>query len=315
MALEGKAPDVARDVDKEKLASDEGCEDITKLLDSVFLQDVNTRSYLAFKSFFSFKRSSGMNLIEFTTQYEKLYADMKKYQMTLPEPVRAYMLLDALNIPEENEKLARATLDEVKYDNMKAKILRIFGDNSDTSERAPDVKIEPVDVYYTKSGNVYNNRGKGQRGRARAGRGERKGNYRGNNRVQDKRSFTDGQRECFVCKSKEHLSYQCPKNENRKKCFICDSPEHLADRCPNRTERSGNDEQVHYTLINIASEGKTEIAHTTLMNVDESNQLSSLVKDTLGMAILDSGCMKTVVGEKWLSIYFNMLDEKDKAKF
>ena len=50
------------------------------------------------------------------------------------------------------------------------------------------------------------------------------------------------------------------------------------------------------------------------MNVDESNQLSSLVKDTLGMAILYSGYTKTVVGEKWISIYFDMLDDKDKAK-
>ena len=94
--------------------------------------------------------------------------------MKLPEAFRAYMLLDAANIPEENEKLARATLDYRTYDNMKAKLLRIFGDNSDVNERAPEVKIEPADVYYTRPGNSSNHfSGKShqqrRRGRARAG--------------------------------------------------------------------------------------------------------------------------------------------------
>ena len=84
LALEGKAREAVCDVDKTKLGSDEGGKEIISVLDGVFLKDANTRAYLAFKSFYNFKRTSGMTIIDFITQYEKLYSEIKKYDMKLP---------------------------------------------------------------------------------------------------------------------------------------------------------------------------------------------------------------------------------------
>ena len=100
----------------------------------------------------------------------------------------------------------------------------------------------------------------------------------------------------------------------------------MANRCPNRTnerystERHSTErfptEQVNYTLITVKEEMlQEERTQHTMMNTTENvDQLNSLVKDTLGMALLDSGCTKTVVGAEWLSVYMSMLDEKDKEK-
>ena len=173
-ALEGKARDVVRDIDKTKLASDTGVEEIINILESTFLKDENTRAYLAFNSFYNFRRTSGMTIVEFMTQYEKLYSEMKKYDMKLPEAVSAFMLLNAVNISDENERLARATLSKITYDEMKSKIMQIFAESCEDDEKAPDIKSEISDVFYSRQGNSTNNnfRKRGNRGRGR-------GSYRG----------------------------------------------------------------------------------------------------------------------------------------
>ena len=48
--------------------------------------------------------------------------------MTLPDGVKAFFLLKAANFAVDNEKLARATVGELTYDNMKEKCKKIFGE-------------------------------------------------------------------------------------------------------------------------------------------------------------------------------------------
>ena len=48
--------------------------------------------------------------------------------MDLPEGVQAFFLLNAANMTEENEKLARTTAGKLIYSYMKETIMRIFGD-------------------------------------------------------------------------------------------------------------------------------------------------------------------------------------------
>ena len=60
LALEGKAREAVRDIDKQKLSSDGGASAIIEALEKVYLKDENTRAYLAFKNFYNFKRTAGL---------------------------------------------------------------------------------------------------------------------------------------------------------------------------------------------------------------------------------------------------------------
>ena len=40
--------------------------------------------------------------------------------------------------------------------------------------------------------------------------------------------------------------------------------------------------------------------------------METLVGETLSMAVLDSGCTKTVCGENWLNCYLETLSDEDK---
>ena len=66
--------------------------------------------------------------------------------MEIPDGVLAYRLLKSAYLPEQHEQLARATLTESTYGNMKGPLKKIFGDPAslENVSRMPSVKVEPV---------------------------------------------------------------------------------------------------------------------------------------------------------------------------
>ena len=86
------------------------------------------------------------------------------------------------------------------------------------------------------------------------------------------------------------------KNGEVSRCSICGSIFHWARFCPDsyeaKEDRGTNAEQVKETLI----EGAMDV----------------LIGETLNMAILDSGCSKTVCGNTWMNCYLDTLSEEDK---
>ena len=139
------------------LGKNDGLKKILDKLDSIFLQDANTRAYLAFKEFYEYKRSPGQLFSDFIVNFDRLYSKIMKHDMKLPEPVRAYFLLNAVNMSEDNEKLARTTCGDLTYDNMKDKIMKIFGDPtySENNRCVVPVKQECF-VSYKNQGQKYN---------------------------------------------------------------------------------------------------------------------------------------------------------------
>ena len=54
--------------------------------------------------------------------------------------------------------------------------------------------------------------------------------------------------------------------------------------------------------------------HLTLYNSKPDGTLSLLVGETLGMAVLDSVCKKTVSGESWTNAYLDTLTDKQRQQ-
>ena len=119
LSLSGKSRDAVSSIEPDDIGKVDGADKIIAKLDEVFLKDKTTRSYLAFKAFYNYRRTSGMPITEFVVGFEKHNNEMKKYEMTLPDSVLAFMMLIAANIEDDMEKLARATVTELKYDTMK----------------------------------------------------------------------------------------------------------------------------------------------------------------------------------------------------
>ena len=146
LSLHGSARDCVRDLTIEQIGGNEGVKSITDKLDEVFLKDKDTQTFMAFESFYNYRRTSGVNITEFLVDFGYLCNKLSKQEIVLPEGVLAFMLLKASNISIEHERLARATCTSMTYANMKQCIMKIFGEpGTDGGEAgAPSIKSEPV---------------------------------------------------------------------------------------------------------------------------------------------------------------------------
>lgn len=293
LSLKGKAREYVRGIKEEEICSDTGFDTILKKLDEIYLEETDTRAFLAAEEFISYERESNGDIRDFMIHYDYLYGKLAEFDMKLPEGFQALFLLRAANLSADHTKLAKATCSKYTYKDMKANILKIFGDSGLSPESGSGMQIKSEPVYYSENQNedsalysgYYSGAGRGRgynRGRGRGGRGRSNSGYRGGNQGAG-RSSNDYA--CYRCGSQDHFVKDCPKPPSYK-------------RNNSRTN------EAHITLL-------------TFMSDVANPQLRQLVKETLGMALLDCGCTKTVMGQLWFQGFLSMLPEavRNKVKY
>ena len=146
LTFKASACDKVRNLTIEEIGAEDGVKKITDKLDEVYLKDKDTQCFMAFESFYEYRRASGVNVTEFLVEFGYLVNKLKKQNIDLPEGVLAFMLLKASNISDEHERLARATCPSMTYEKMKGCITKIYGETSkdSTEGSAPCIKSEPV---------------------------------------------------------------------------------------------------------------------------------------------------------------------------
>ena len=65
-------------------------------------------------------------------------------------------------------------------------------------------------------------------------------------------------------------------------------------------------DHVHFTLFNV------DTFYQNIIN-DSNIKMSELVRETLGMTVLDSACSRIVAGKLWFDIFFDTLNNRDKC--
>ena len=126
--------------------SDDGVNILLCKLKSLFAKDINQAAFIAYDKFEMFKRPANMNIVDFINEFERLYNNIKKYDMELPTGVLAYRLLKSVDISEDKQQLARATMSSFMYDDMKKQLKALY-DNLSTNEikgSTTKTKVEPT---------------------------------------------------------------------------------------------------------------------------------------------------------------------------
>ena len=162
------------------------------------------------------------------------------------------------------------------------------------------------------------NRGRFDKGRGRGCGSRGRGSFKRKQREFQKEDSTVNSRGDATLRSNP-----VDANGNPLRCYICDSTRHLADRCPHADEeRYGQVHVAQFTTHSSAtscphsgSGNEGDQIHLTLYNSNRDETLSSLVgEETLGMAVLDSACTKTVTGESWTNAYLDRLTYKQRQQ-
>ena len=60
-----------------------------------------------------------MSVGDYIIEFEKLYPKIKNFDIAIPDGVLSFRFLSSANISNHHKELARATLSELKYDNMR----------------------------------------------------------------------------------------------------------------------------------------------------------------------------------------------------
>ena len=312
-ALEGGHKEVVSKLSVTELSSATGVLKITTLLDRYCDDKKAERQYNTYSTLHNFKRKPQESISDALIRFESIVCDCEALEIQLPTPVLAFHVLNAMNIGEENMKLARATISDLTYENMVSQIRSIMDkstssqvQNSDLSE----IKVEPDDTLYTR-GNFGGRRARG----FRRGRAVRTNYGRGSGGITE-------DRRCYNCGQYGHLSYDCPSKgtnssmgtivensgnsgatasggETKGRCFKCNSPDHFAYACPSESTGVNQGKRMYLTFLEINSDSKV---------------MSSFIGETLGCAVVDCGAKSNVTGNVWLDQYIDTLSESEKSE-
>ena len=265
----------------------------------MFLQDENWRCFNNYLSFENYRRDGEVSIDQYLSEFDRRHHKLKECGVTLPDAVVACRLIKSCNLSEVHFQLALSTTPTMTFEAMRNTLKKLFaecgnGVNLDHSCQPVPVTVTgqftekgtTVETYYGErhdnSDGRYNRRGFSNRRSgsgwqaSRRGGGNRRGNPVGRN----------GQvTTCNICGSTTHWARACPNGYSSQ--YEASSGRYEA-----------NDDEIHITLM--ASEE----------NLD--NKINTLMGESIGSIILDSGCSKTVCGEEWFASFVDTLSSDER---
>ena len=145
--LPEKDRDIALDLPITEINSEVGVDSIINKLSKIYKKDSVDAAYEDFENFINFKRPSDMSISNFITEFETRYAKTQENKCSLSTNILAYFLLNQAQLSENNNKLVRATLDKLEYEEMKTKLRKVFGSSDEVSPvDVSKVKIEDINL-------------------------------------------------------------------------------------------------------------------------------------------------------------------------
>ena len=98
-------------------------------LDTLFLEDKNQSAFICYENFENYHRECNTSINDYLIQFDRHVAKLREFQITLPEPVLAYHALKSANLSPENERLIRATINNLTLYDMAQQLKKITRGN------------------------------------------------------------------------------------------------------------------------------------------------------------------------------------------
>ena len=155
-SLEGKMKDTVR----EEVAEDDYDKDnivdiIIACLDKHLKKDKSETAYQAFDNFITYRRPKDMPIEKFIQEFNLRTTKVKNNEMVLPDGVLAYAVLKCCNLSEEQSQLCRATVSELKYEDMKKQIIKVASQSVPQTGTQAQAATSSVTVNYSQNYEYY----------------------------------------------------------------------------------------------------------------------------------------------------------------
>ena len=293
LSLTGKAREAALNIKSDELNSEDGMKKLLKTLDKLYLKETIDSTYEEYKSFDTFRKQEDMSMSEYIMEFDRRYERNKRYEMSLPDAVLAFKLMDNANLTKQEKQLALTACSELKYDNMKSALKRIFGESSHSRSENENILIKQESVMYTARGK-YNSRP------TRPFHAQRQGSSDHQSTSTKDRQMLGPNNQYGYAKGTNPMN----KYGKHTRCSICQSVCHWWRDCPHKTQS----EAVLQTDGENSAE-KPEECNITLMTEEIAQENNIFIAESQNSAVIDTACTRTVCGEKWLNNYLKYCDD------
>ena len=320
LKLQTKAFNHTKHIPDDTLFSVNGVDALLEKLDELYIPDKLRHRIEVYKTFSNLKREENDSIIDHIHTFKSTFLEFRTLSADIPydDSILALQLLTSCNIGEEDEKIVVAQMVEPPSSEDVANIMkRVFSHSKkekmskkenvsdiflsrSSKEKYDDDKMVKQDMDTTHP-TLYtrDNRSGGYRqGRRGRSGGRRAATYR--------RNFAPYSRN-FDSPRKNQIG---PDGQYRK-CSMCGSIWHFYKNCPDFTKQKRESSTKQYEESQEVNLSFLSFVGCASKNDDK---LETLLRDSQGYALLDSGCSNTVAGEEWMSKYIENLSVSDRLK-
>ena len=286
LSLDGKAQEAALELDSKDISGEDGVKTVLHKLDKIYEKDKLIEKYNAIEKFETYRRPKETSIRDFLAEFDKRLYKTQSYKTVMSDDLKAYRLLKSANLDSNHEKLIKATVSDLKYDEVRSKLIKIFSEDTSiptnelgslTIKEEPTFHVSKGDIqentedeeryysdddettYYTRrSGYKYPNRQSSSYNHNRMPPSKRESPSDSTNWRQeqpDKKSAT------------KYARNPVDKNGRITRCSICDSVNHWHQLCPDR-QPTGNETYMVHEIVLHQNEFK------------DPKQLQTLVAET-----------------------------------
>ena len=248
-----------------------------------------------------------MTIADYLIEFDRMNAQLSVHNIKLPEPVLAYRALKSANLTNDNEKLVKATVTELTLKAMSAQLKKVMG--TGTVNEASGIQIKKEEVAFTediqsKQENeevLYSGWSRG-RSRVREFRGRTP--FRGRRGRSGRPSYRTPGRGRWPRTSQTDKLNPIGPDGNISTCYNCKSKYHWANDC-----EIDDDNEEEALIVLLCEEDFVYTAQ------DEKEKITkTLLGETLGCMVLDSGTTSTVAGLTWFNCFTDTLSERMKKR-
>ena len=192
---------------------------LVEKLDTLFQEDKNQSAFICYENFENYHRECNTSIKDYLIQFDRHVAKLREFQITLPKPVLAYRALKSANLSPENERLIRATINNLTLYDMAQQLKKITRGNltliNTSQQQSISVKKE-MDIAFSQD-DTHSKDDQILYGRqaynkpplpfhlSRSSTNNRRGPRKFNGRYSNRQSPN-----CYICGCKFHYSNKCP---------------------------------------------------------------------------------------------------------
>ena len=294
-----------------EIITENGVQNMIDTLDQFLLRSKTTKAFKAIDDLIHFKCNEASSLQSFIMEFQIKVNRVQATGTVLSEGILGYMLLNAVNLPENKTDLIKATCEELTFKNVKTQLNKVGLTKSQVKNLSSSMQDKPqnskmnyqnctysevIPFYHSCMKNSYGN---------------------------SKQSFEEEKLSVHLRKRPSCLDQITNKKPRMnptnhfgyvKACSFCKCLYHYIDDCPyavDRTKMKVMNEKNSYNISEMLDTTKSN--HCNVALYTSSSDPAQLNYEAIGHAVIDIGCPRSVAGEEWLSTYVSSLSRKDRS--